>query len=109
MEYGLWRACPNESTVAYGIEGPMVGATFAADLGRRAARGNPDDLRAFLKEWYEWVWEPVQEAITALALEDKFHGGDEEYTVYEDESNTTKVVVSQQGRPGVLYLIAYKM
>ena len=109
MEYGLWRACPSASVAAYGIEGQMVGATFVPTPGDQSFRGNPDDLRAFLKDWYGWVWEPVQEAITALALEDKFHGGDEDYTVYEDESNTTKVVVCQQGRPGVLYLIAYKM
>lgn len=106
--HGLWSACPNESILAYGIEGALVGVTFAPTPDE-SWRGNPDEIRSFRAEWEQWVYFAVQESIQALALDDQFHGGTEEFTVYEDDSNGTKVIVGQQGQAGVLYLIAYKM
>lgn len=106
-QYGLWGACPDHSTVALGMEGAISGGGFVP--ANQSVRGNPIELRAFWVEWNEWVWDKVQEEIARLVLDDELHGGNEEFTVYEDESNATKVVVGQKGQPGVLYLIAYKM
>jgi len=109
MEYGLWSACPNESILAYGLDGGLVGSVFVPIDGHVSWRGNPDEIRAFVAEWGGWVWSSVLTAISALYVAGSLAGGTAEYTVYEDDGNGTKVIVSQKGQAGVLYLIAFKM
>lgn len=105
--YGLWEACPNESTLALGFEGALEGGVFTPTAGHETWRGNPDPIRAFLVEWDGWVSGAVAARIAEIA--DVLDGGREEVVLYEDLSNATKVVAGQRGEPGVLYVIAYKM
>jgi hypothetical protein len=108
-EYGLWEACPNDAILAMGIDGVLEENVFHPVDGHESWRGNPDQIRAFRVEWADWVSERVEEKILELALADELHGSTTVFVLYEDESNATKVVASQRGEPGVLYLIAYKV